>query len=313
MSALDPHRRHIVLYHANCADGFAAASIYSVKYPDALYLPIGYDDPMPLAVERMQGGSLTLLDFSFPEKTLFELAARVNHLTVIDHHATAGSAISKVGREIGNQKTTIIFDTKWSGCELTWQYVNVGQPIPAPLGTIGWRDRGGPWQPDADKAVSDTAQKLYTGLMRATPRRFEAWLPILLSQAEMGIQETKGYACHDCIYRGEVIMEADYPVIGAAARNPIWIQLGGYRVPAICSLPPAVVSDAIHALLMRYPGVPFAAAFSIDAKSGRVSYSLRSCASGSFNVGTFAASMDPRGGGHPNAAGFSTDQPIQFA
>ena len=73
----------------------------------------------------------------------------------------------------------------------------------------------------------------------------------------------------------------------------------GWRVPAVNT--PLLASEACEALLEKFPGAPFAAAYA-DQRNRR-KWSLRS--SGEFDVTEVAQLMG--GGGHHHAAGFLED------
>jgi hypothetical protein len=111
---------------------------------------------------------------------------------------------------------------------------------------------------------------------------------------------------------GSRLRLTDSIIIAAAANHPHWLNFHGDEIPAVNGLDAGLISDACTELLKAYPTAPFAASWFIDARTGKATYSLRSRRNSAVNVAEIAASMAPGGGGHPNAAGFSSLHPIPF-
>lgn len=296
---------HHLLYHAQCADGFASAviarralmlqnvaaeaiSLQPVNYPDVLQTPkngtLNVDD------------HLYYLDYTPPQLTLdwlklLKSSLAFKSLTIIDHHASAASRHEDAW-------FTSHFDLNNSGAGLTYEHFHRGMPRAIML--IAWRDLGHafnhPEHPDSQAAFN-----LHAALIRATQRTPEAWSLILFNQDLPA-----------AIAIGQRLRQADANVIDAAALNPLWLDFPGQRIPAITGLGSEINSEALSAVLQHHPEAPYAASWYVDATTGLFTYSLRS-RKGGPNVAEIAAAMAPGGGGHPCAAGFSTPIPIPFA
>lgn len=110
----------VVLYHAQCTDGFGAAfAAWSVLKDKARYIPVKHGQSYP---ENMDGEHVLILDFCYPReitKSLQDVAASV---TVIDHHATG----FKECRDLPD----VHFDMRYSGAVLAWKQFNPTKPIP---------------------------------------------------------------------------------------------------------------------------------------------------------------------------------------
>jgi len=333
---------HHILYHANCADGFAAACIarHALKGPLNLQ-PVQYGQPdqMPLGKKEIiyPGDAVTYLDYTPPQETLdafFALHGDSIPLTIIDHHATAAERHGRdkvSGQPLeGSADTpvrfTSVFDLTRSGAGLAWDHFLPSQSglpgLPIAIELIQWRDLGHAFDPKngetpeiqkkAGRAVFDAiaarltrdSLNLHAYLFRCLTRTFDAWTPLLLSSS------TSLAAALQTGYR---LREIDHLIILSAVANPHWLNFHGADIPAVNGLDAGLISDACTELLKAYPSVPFAASWFIDAKSGNAVYSLRSRRNSTVNVAEIAAAMAPGGGGHPNAAGFSTPVPIPFA
>jgi len=112
-------KKGLCLYHANCADGFAAALAVWMKYKDSYeYIPVQYGNPAP----PVDGRDVLIVDFSYPRKELLQLKEAAKSLLVIDHHKTAEKELAGLD--------FCIFDMNKSGAVLTYQYISPDQEIP---------------------------------------------------------------------------------------------------------------------------------------------------------------------------------------
>ena len=93
--------RPLVIYHANCADGFAAAFAAWLKIGDeAEYVPCQYGQITgdeegweKLMAKFADGGNLNrdvyILDFSFPRTIMDHLMECADKVVWLDHHASS--------------------------------------------------------------------------------------------------------------------------------------------------------------------------------------------------------------------------------
>lgn len=81
----------LVIYHANCADGYGAAfAAWLVLGDEADYMPCQYGKQAEefmtsLAFDR----EVYILDFSFPKNVMDEIFRRAEYVVWLDHHATS--------------------------------------------------------------------------------------------------------------------------------------------------------------------------------------------------------------------------------
>jgi hypothetical protein len=329
---------HHLLHHANCADGFAAACIarhalltQGVPKTDINVQPVnyGWPDQMPLGKDGIlfAGDTVTYLDYTPPQETLDAFYAEHGEdaisLTIIDHHAKAAvihGRSTDTGIHLANlplPRFNSWFNLNYSGASITWTvfhqqgqtwavFHQQGQCYPTPLAVqlIEWRDCGHAFDPAyADDPRTADAFALHAYLFRCLPRTFDAWTPLLTGDAAV---------LATALQIGARLRSIDQSIILSAAANPHWLNFNGDEIPAVNGLDAGLVSDACTELLRAYPTAPFAASWFIDPKTGNAVYSLRSRRASTINVSDIAASMAPGGGGHPNAAGFSTPIPIPF-
>lgn len=113
-----PYPPDLVLYHAECLDGFGAAWAIWKKFPSATFTPVKHGLPPP---SGLTGKKIVIVDFSYPRLTLEKIAADAASLLVLDHHVTAEKALAGL--------PYTYFDQKKSGAVLAWEWAHQ-QPAP---------------------------------------------------------------------------------------------------------------------------------------------------------------------------------------
>lgn len=266
---------YLVLYHANCTDGFGAAYAAWCDLGDSAdYVPWQYGMTTPPKVEGYSG--VYVVDFSFSRDVLLDMAKHVDHLTIIDHHRTAERALAGIEGEAENIEA--IFDQCHSGAVLTWDYFHPGTTPPLLLLYVQDRDL---WR----KALPYNEEVILA--LTSRPQTFEEWNQ-LAATGEEGIATL---AQEGTIIRRYVDQKTTY-----LAERPPRARLFGYDVPCV-NCPGFLASDVGHLL---GEGEPFAATYTVSPT--RVIVSLRSRPDG-INVAALAERAG--GGGHFHAAGFS--------
>ena len=83
--------RKLVIYHADCADGFCAAWVARGVLGDAAeYVPAHYGQNPP---DVLAGAMVYILDFSYPRDVMIQIAKEARLVLVRDHHKTAMAAL----------------------------------------------------------------------------------------------------------------------------------------------------------------------------------------------------------------------------
>lgn len=112
----------VVIYHANCNDGFGAAYAAWKKFGDqASYLPRHIKDRNQLP-DGLAGKEIYILDYNYPASLMVKLRERNHKAIIIDHHASEQADILSLE---GN-----VYDDKHSGAVLAWQYFHPTEPVP---------------------------------------------------------------------------------------------------------------------------------------------------------------------------------------
>jgi uncharacterized protein len=108
----------VVLYHAECADGFGAAWAIWRQFPQARFMPVKHGNPPP---DGLEGQRVVIVDFSYSRETLESMVRQTNELLVLDHHITAEKALAGL--------PYAYFDLKKSGAVLAWEWAH-DRPVP---------------------------------------------------------------------------------------------------------------------------------------------------------------------------------------
>jgi oligoribonuclease NrnB/cAMP/cGMP phosphodiesterase (DHH superfamily) len=291
-----------VLFHAHCPDGIASAFACWQRFGDAaVYLPVAHGNPCP---EIPPEHNIYIVDFSYAKDTLLALlAARIGRrkrdedvVTVLDHHASAQRDLESLARgEYPGLK--VLFDMEESGATLTWKYLQTG----------GWHPKNDPEAhgleyalPTFFKYVRDRDlwrwalpdSKAISMVYRALDKD---WLSI--EQFAQDLDEAEGY--HRTVMQGNAMLRyADMLVEEQAARVQ-WGVIGGYTVPYVNTT--TLFSEVGDYLCTTMPEIPFCAYY-LD-RSDKRQWGLR----GHAKVDLSVIAKQYGGGGHANAAGFTTE------
>lgn len=258
----------LVIYHADCADGFGAAWAARRALGDsAEYLPCQYGRPAP---EIEPGREVYIVDFSFPRDVLLAMGEKAKSILVLDHHKTAQEALSGEWPE----NIHVTFDMERSGARMAWEFFN-GSATPALIQYIEDRDLWR-WKLPDSREVSAP--------LRSYPMDFALWDALSVGQLAT---------------EGAAILRYTNQQIGDLASMAQRRDIGGHKVPVI-NAPACWASEICNTLAQ---GEPFAASWC--ASETEIFWSLRSAPDG-LDVSEIAKQFG--GGGHKHAAGFKTER-----
>lgn len=298
----------IMIYHANCADGFGAAWAAWMKWGDTLeYVPCAYGEAPP----EVLGKHVLMGDFSFKRDGIDAMLQGAASVIILDHHKTAevdlkpfdcigdGDGVlthNMVGymlrdmAEMNRPPCLAHFDMDRSGAVMTWEFCHPGEKIPLLLRLIEDRDL---WR------FTMPSSKPFNLWLRAEPFDFARWAKIA-----DGLNDTAGA---EEIMAQALAMQRffDQKVEEMAARTRL-VRIGGHAVPG-CNCPPEFASEVAHAILRKHTEARFAACY-WDTSKGR-SWSLRSDHDGDYRLDVSEIAKAYGGGGHRNAAGFTVPLP----
>lgn len=278
----------VVIYHANCNDGFGAAWAFwrlvdeKGEYEEVEYIACNYGDEPIIH----SGVDLFILDFSFPRDHLKAFCELTNKVLLLDHHKTAEEALTNWPDQPANLE--IVFDKNRSGASLTWDYFSakytpdwIGQR-PKLIGFIEDRDLW-KFQYEGTKAIHEVLSLL--------PKDFDKW-----NRFAHRIEGPTGYL--EAVREGELIREHTLSIcksILESGTRPCTIN-GAEGL--VVNAPGMFASELGNMLAVQ--SSTFGASYYHEA-NGSVKFSLRS--NGDYDVSAIAKVFG--GGGHRNAAGFT--------
>jgi hypothetical protein len=273
----------VCLYHAECCDGFAAATaVWHYHRRDRMagpmpeFFPCKYDGPIP-AIARFRGASVVMVDFSLPRQTMLDVAAVAETVLVLDHHKTAQDALVDLPENV-----CVKFDMNSSGAALAWRYFHQFIDLPPVIAHVQDRDL---W-----RFQMPGSREVHASLM-SHPRDFETWINLVLDGPAPLIADGKPILRQHDVLVGTMVREG---------RSKMRLGPNRVQVP-VCNVPFMFASDVAHALFDARGDAPFAATY-CDMADGRRHFSLRS---GPEGADVEAVAKHYGGGGHRNAAGFS--------
>lgn len=285
-----PPCQHIVIYHADCADGFGAAwAIHQAAlsermgYADILYVPVTYGDRESI-VDKLVAGldphrvGIHIVDFSLPRELFNRLTAVMSCVTYLDHHKGAEDeleAARQVCIDLGIPEH-IVFYNGHSGCILAWKHYHNGEVPPTLLTRVEDRDLWHFQFPDT-KAVM--------AAVHSYDMDFGVW-----DQFSMDDLETEGVAILRAHNKNVATL-----ILGS---HVSFYSFNGIRVAAV-SCVGFLVNDVCHQLLEKYPDIDAAAGYNTPLH-GHAEWSFRAREGG---VDLPALLKPYGGGGHQAAAG----------
>lgn len=316
----------LVIYHGGgCTDGFGAAFAAWLKFGDeAEYLPMEYGknfltEYVGSTIDR----EIYILDFSLPREQMEWLFQHAKRVVWLDHHKSAFEMWCGGYRKGDRFQATplggadplkhyIILDDNFSGAYLAWEYFHPRTEVPMLIQHIDDYDR---WQ-----FKLEGSRELHAALNSYKPWSFEQWeARFLVGRIRLGALKDEGAAilrAHNQHVQAVLKQARLCQIIkpgrqrGSRVERPWSHRVSGpnhlgyfdeaYVSGLACNAPAFLASD-LGSELADKSGT-FGLVWSM-AGDGQVHCSLRS--NGEYDVSAIAKVFG--GGGHRNAAGFSTD------
>ena len=263
---VEPSAVNLVIYHANCTDGFGAAyAAWKLLGDRAEYHAAKHGEPPP----DVTGKNVVVLDFSYDNATTKRLMKEAKSFLVIDHHKSAVVELHDV--------TCTRFDMNHSGAMLAWKFFHPGKESPRLIKFIEDRDL---WKWEIPYS------KEFSAAFDMVPFDFEEFDKYLDDSAVDNAQE-----------RGAYILAYSKTVISKIAKQAVPRKMDGKDVLVVNS---SHWMSEIGAALS--PKCDFAVIWFYDHDTRQVKVSLRAHHEDS-DVSEIAKKYG--GGGHRKAAGFN--------
>lgn len=261
----------LIIYHANCVDGFTCAWLVSKMYgtgPEIKYLPANYGDAPPDVTNE----EVLILDFSFARADLLEMQSKARWIKVIDHHKTTQDALKGLD--------FCTFDMSKCGSELTEDWLierRLFEHRSLLVSYVGDRDLW-KWELPYSREINACISSFDMNIANWDALHYQ-------------LQSNSGF--HDMTSQGEAILRYQKRVVDSACKKAGLAMVGGYPVPFINAT--QLISEIGEQLCVGYP---FSCTW-FERPDGMRIYSLRSKEE---DVSSIAKMYG--GGGHKNTAGF---------
>jgi len=194
-----PEPPTVVLYHAECADGFGAAWALWRRFPNATFLPVKHGNPPP---PNLQNQRVVIVDFSYARPALETMAEQAKALLVLDHHITAEQALAGL--------PYAYFDMKKSGAVLAWEWAHE-QPVPWLLKYIQDKDLW-TWALPMSREIN--------AAVASHPFEFHTWNDFKQQELEQ---------------EGRAILRYEHELVSKLAAQAVLVEFQGATVPSVQS------------------------------------------------------------------------------
>lgn len=277
----------IVIYHANCTDGFTAAWCFHHYGRDLFdFHPGVYGENPPDVTGRV----VYLVDFSYKRPVLLGMAAVAERIIILDHHKSAKENLDGVAEEatVVGGDIDVWFDMEQSGAGMAWRHLFPGKSTPKWVQHVEDRD-------------------LWRFKLPCT-REFHAFLASLDWNFDQFDHVHSLQSLAPCYEIGATLLRVhDGHVRDAINMTKRTLEIGGIRVP-VANANYNLASDVGNKLAK---GVPFAAVY-YDSEQYRT-FSLRSDKDDPMAADVSLIAKQYGGGGHANAAGFRVPRDHELA
>ena len=287
-----------LIVHHHDLDGFVAADIALLHYPDAKTLKLNYDDSsaIPGAEQLANYDTVIIVDYTLPPETMLWLKQHC-HLVWVDHHFSAiNTAIAKGYSEVDGLRCKP--GELICGAELAWQFFEQ-KPLTRFLRLIGDQDTfRNSRTPEFQSQVMPFFYGTKLVMENLNPANFHSG-KFLLPTAECYDNDAW---CEELIRQGTLIQNYNRVYYGDLRNEAAFVRnIWGFRVYCFncaghgSSCLQDGFDPAIHDAMLL---------FSFNGKSW--SYGLYTDISAKPDVNCSSIAKRYGGGGHQGAAGFST-------
>lgn len=269
--------QNLLIYHANCPDGFGAAWAFWKKFGEDIEFYPAYQSGVNQeeVLELARGRNVFMADLCFDSREfMLEIEAVSNSFVCLDHHKTS--------KEMCGDLDFCTFRMDRSGAVMAWEYLFPEIDIPPMLSHIQDRDIF-IWEMIGSKEILTRLDTL--------EYNFEVW-----DRFNERLNSNSGKK--EIIQEGQTqLVYLDY-IVREHVRNKHMVNIRGYEVPAAN----AGIRGLQHEVAtILAEGSPFGASYRSTGEFYTVS--LRSKGEDAVDVSKIAESFG--GGGHYHAAAFT--------
>ena len=270
---------NVVLYHANCNDGFTGAWVAREKFgKKADYIAISHQDAPLLG---LGGKTVYMIDIVYPEEGVKRLIKEAKSFTVLDHHITVKDIVESIPDHV--------YDIERSGATLAWKYFFPDKDVPLFLQYIEDTDL---WNLNMPRSED------FLAFSMTLEFDFDKW-----SELVEDFEDEKKRVKH--LDYGKEIREYQEKMIDELLEEAGEATFEGYK--SLVSNAALLHSQLGNAMIKKGYDVGI---IWRHTKGDLIRVSLRSEKGGEVNVGEIAKKYG--GGGHQSSAGFVIEEGKSF-
>ena len=257
----------IVIYHADCSDGFGAAFSAWKKFGNSAQYYAAFHKTTPPDIKNKD---VYIFDYSYQESDIKKIKENARSLTMIDHHISSKEIISLADKSI--------FDNSHSASVLVWKYFFPEKEVPLLLRYVEDNDLWKFGLPHSKELNLSIDKKEFD---------FKIW-DEMLSDFEDDFKRDKYER------EGAVLLEKKNREVREIIKDAKKINFEGHDTLIVNS--ERYTSEVGNALAIKLP--PMGIIWSV--KNDKIAVSLR----GDGNIDLSKIAEKYGGGGHKSAAGF---------
>jgi uncharacterized protein len=276
----------VVVYHADCTDGFGAAYAAWKKFGDtATYIPLKTQVEIDIDFSDKE---VYVVDYSFNAEVDARVRTEAKSLVVIDHHQTAKDVVTAHPQNI--------FDQSHSGAVLAWQYFHPDTTVPELLLYVEDHDV---WK----FVLPDNLE--FNAALGQYERSFLAWDELVTNLANPEFRAS-------FIETGRTIKDFEESLIKDLLKYKERARFEGHDIWVlnVSRVYRSILGHKLAKLNESEGGIPLSIVY--YRSNGAINLSLRS--EGDIDVAAIAQKYG--GGGHKHAAGIKVadfkDLPFEF-
>lgn len=257
----------LVIYHADCPDGFGSAYSAWKKFGDnAQYYPAFYDTDPP----EVSGKKVFIFDYSYTNEKLLDIKKKAERLVMIDHHRS--------NEELVKNADEYVFDIGHSASVLSWKYFHPDKNVPDFLLYV---EEGDLWKFNLPNS------KEMAAFIDELPKNFELW-----DKTISDFEEEDNGAIF--VKKGEEMIGRIEKLVSEKVSSAKEVSFEGYKT--LIANSERHSSEIGNFMTKKLPPIGIV----WKKENGKISVSLRS--DGTVDVSKLAERYG--GGGHRAAAGF---------
>jgi oligoribonuclease NrnB/cAMP/cGMP phosphodiesterase (DHH superfamily) len=312
-------------YHRGCSDGTCAAWVVRREYPNIQFIGIQPNSNIRINSKTGKlredikettyaGKEVIFVDVCPQDKLLKKMSQLSKRIVILDHHKTNRELIKTFDTQKSVAEMETIFDMSRAGCQLAWDYIykTCNSSLFRPYERLWFVDYIADrdlwtWQMNNSKFINNALFEL------GYSRSFEGFDELYSKEIEVIDTELLPFA--------KAVDIKNKNTLERCVRNAKWCRMNVngtfYNVWAVSTYD---LLSEVGNYLSTYPHkngdgteykveteiLPdFVVIWRYNFEGNEWWISLRASAESNHDVSSIAKQMDPGGGGHPKAAGFT--------